>query len=156
MFITSRFLFNAHLSGVIVTIIIIINIIVINYTYCCFNNNCYFLLLLAACNTSCYDELPANEVIYASNGDMFEITVVHTGLSTFRLAREDSGGFYNVVDDDDVCGGDTNVCVLDADAARFEINSFQSSLAGNYEYQYFYTFVDVCLTPFTLIEASEL
>ena len=137
-------------------IIIIIIFIVINYTYCCFNNYYYFLLLLAACNASCYDELPANEVIYLSNGDMFEISVVHPGLSTFQLARENSGGMYNVVDDGDICGGDTSFCVIDYDAARFIINSFNSSLAGNYQYEHFYTFVDVCPTPFTLIEAGKL
>ena len=82
---------------------------------------------------------------------MLEITVVHPGLSSFQLVRENS-----VVDDGDICGGDTSFCVIDADAARFMINSFKSSLAGNYEYQHFYAFVDFCTTPFTLIEASEL
>ena len=87
---------------------------------------------------------------------MLEIRVVHQLLPTFQLAREDDGGMYEVVDDDDVCGGDSSVCVLDGDAARFKINSFESSLAGNYEYQHFYMFSDFCPTPFTLIEASEL
>ena len=82
---------------------------------------------------------------------MLEITVVHPGLSSFQLVRENSK-----IDDGDICGGDTSFCVLDADAARFMISSFNSSLAGNYQYQYFYTFVDVCPTPFTLIAASEL
>ena len=87
---------------------------------------------------------------------MLEITVEHPLLPTFQLAREDSGGMYEVVDDDDVCGGVSSLCVLDADAARFKINSFESSLAGNYEYRRFYTFSEFCPTPFTLIEASEL
>ena len=87
---------------------------------------------------------------------MLEIRVEHPLLPTFVLTREDSGGTYDVVDDDDVCGGDSSVCVLDGDAARFKINSFESSLAGNYEYRRFYTFSDFCPTPFTLIEASEL
>ena len=87
---------------------------------------------------------------------MLEIRVEHPLLPTFVLTREDSGGTYEVVDDDDVCGGDSSVCVLDGDAARFMINSFESSLAGNYEYRHFYTFSDFCPTPFTLIEASEL
>ena len=86
---------------------------------------------------------------------MLEIRVVHQVLPTFELTRED-GGMYEVVDDNDVCGGDSSLCVLDADAARFKINSFESSLAGNYEYRHFYTFSDFCPTPFTLIEPSEL
>ena len=87
---------------------------------------------------------------------MLEITVLHPGLNSFELVREDSGGTYDMVNDNDVCGGDESVCVLDGDAARFKINSFESSLAGNYEYRRFYTFSDFCPTPFTLIEASEL
>ena len=46
-----------------------------------------------------------------------------------------------------------SVCVLDNDAASFKINSFESTLARNYEYRFFYTFSDFCPTPFTLIQA---
>ena len=101
----------------------------------------------SACNASCYSVLPPKDVIYLSIGDMLEIRVVHQVLPTFQLAREDNGGMYDEVDDDDVCGGEESVCVLDNDAASFKINSFESTLARNYEYRFFYTFSDFCPTP---------
>ena len=115
-----------------------------------------FSLSSAACNASCYSVLPQNEVIYASIGDSFEIFVQHLFTPTFSLAREGNGSIYTVVNDDDVCGGDTSVCHLDNDAARFKINSFQPYLAGNYEYRYYVTFTEFCPTPFTLKVAGKL
>ena len=94
------------------------SIIVIIYRHCCCSYY-YYSLPLAVYKSSCYDALPVNEVICASIGDSFEIYVQHIALPSFLLACEDSDGIYIGVDDNDVCGGDESVCVLDSDAARF-------------------------------------
>ena len=104
-----------------------------------------FFYFPLACNSLCY-----NDIIYANIGDSFDIIVEHSELVSFNLYKESNGVF-----DIAVCN-DSDICVIHNDTARFEIKSFQSCLAGTYEYRYTFAFGNssFCAIPFTIGELS--
>ena len=109
-----------------------------------------FLYFPLACNSSCYTVLPSSDIIYANIGDSFDIVVEHSELVSFDLYKESNGVF-----DIAVCN-DSDICVIHNNTAHFEIKSFQSCLAGTYEYRYNFAFENssFCATPFTIGELS--
>ena len=115
-----------------------------------FNNYCHSFIFPLACNSSCYNVLPSSDIIYANIGDSFDIIVKHSELVSFDLYKES-----NEVFDIAVCN-DSNICVIHNDTARFEIKSFQPSLAGTYEYRYNFALGNssFCATSFTIGELS--